>query len=868
MEPTTAPSTPAPVAQAQTTPPKPAKSAGFYVGADGRLRRPDGKFANKLETRRWSHEQQPERAQGQGGQPGEKGGKYNQSLLMLTAKAVGILARGGAANRLAHTKVGEAAGLATGGSFFRAAAELYELKEEIGEAFKERDIKGFKDAGAYLKQQMAGGLSPLKQLFKGKKKGDPQPAPGEAAPAPAPGTQAPAPAPGTPAPAPAPARKRRAPKQPAPGRRQRPRDAAPGQAQGEPGHQPPAASQRSGRAQGKTKAGEAFARGKEAARAEALAEKQTDVIEENHGELLDKLDELIKAVQPKGPGLMDSALDLAGDMYGRRKKGPRRQRKKGPRTRLNSEPRTRQRPQPRPAPATPNTPRVRANLPPAIPPSPSVAAGANQAASRAGVHLAERGGARVAARGLGSAALLGGARALPVVGQVLAAGLSVADAVEGYGDKEGQARAFNLQEGQEATTGQKSAMALAKVLDMGGLTSGLAEAGSSLAGAMGMEKLAAALTFDTDGMAKAIYAGMTLFDRDNPAKDKADRTLISNTTLAAPDRGRSMTDPSFQGTPYLPGANPGGMEDYLVASAQMESGVDPTARNKSGAAGAYQFMPDTAAQYGLQNPYDPVQSTQAMIRFTQDNAKQFKQTMGRDATDREMYLMHQQGAGGATSLLRNPNANAAQALGKNGMSKVLQNGGDLSMTAQEFMDLQMVRYDRAKAQVQADPAKQAQVKGWIAQATDGKGLPAKAAPAPSVPSAPPYLAAPGTAPAPDAAPPVSLAAAIPVVKSAPAAATQGPRQVTDIQEAKARQALAEQAKGGAAGGAPWAPGAPSTSTDGKVASLLEDIKGLLKDQNKAQPPTPGLRPGQSGKAPVSNHHSVSGYTADMARDRG
>lgn len=500
-------------------------------------------------------------------------------------------------------------------------------------------------------------------------------------------------------------------------------------------------------------------------------------------------------------------------------------------------------------------------MPPAIPPSPSVAAGAN-----AGARVAERGGARLAARGLGSAALLGGARALPVVGQVLAAGLSVADGVEGYNDKEGQARAFDLQKGQQATTGQKSAMALAKVLDMGGLVSGLAGAGGTLAGAMGFKGLAEALTFDSDDMAKAIYAGMTLFGRDNPDKDKADRTLITNNSMVGgvPDRGRSMTDPSFPGTPYLPGAGTGGMEEYLIASAQMESGVDPTARNKSGAAGAYQFMPDTAAQYGLQNAMDPVQSTQAMIRFTQDNAAQFKKTMGRDATDREMYLMHQQGAGGATALLKNPNANAAQALGKNGMSKVLQNGGDLSMTAQEFMDLQMVRYDRAKAQVQASPEKQAQVKAWIAQATDGKGLPT-AAPVPAKNAPPPMLALPGAgAPAP--VPPVAIAAPAATVASAQAIQNQAPRPVTDIQDAKARQTLAEQGKGGA----PWAPGAPGkdgVNSDGKVAGLLEDIKSILKDQAKGQGAAPGMRT-PTGKPPVTGHPGVSMNVSDMTRDRG
>jgi soluble lytic murein transglycosylase-like protein len=58
-----------------------------------------------------------------------------------------------------------------------------------------------------------------------------------------------------------------------------------------------------------------------------------------------------------------------------------------------------------------------------------------------------------------------------------------------------------------------------------------------------------------------------------------------------------------------------GMEAALVqAVIEIESGFDPMAISRKGAAGAMQLMPATAARYGVTRPTDPAQNIDAGIR--------------------------------------------------------------------------------------------------------------------------------------------------------------------------------------------------------------------------------------------------------------
>lgn len=129
---------------------------------------------------------------------------------------------------------------------------------------------------------------------------------------------------------------------------------------------------------------------------------------------------------------------------------------------------------------------------------------------------------------------------------------------------------------------------------------------------------------------------------------------------------------------------------FMERMAQIESSGDPGASNPSGAAGLYQFMPKTAAAYGLADPYDPDASAQAAARLTLDNAASLKRTLGRDPTQGELYLAHQQGAGGASKLLANPDASAADLVGT---KAVIGNGGTPGMSARDFAGLWLGKFD-------------------------------------------------------------------------------------------------------------------------------------------------------------------------------
>lgn len=121
---------------------------------------------------------------------------------------------------------------------------------------------------------------------------------------------------------------------------------------------------------------------------------------------------------------------------------------------------------------------------------------------------------------------------------------------------------------------------------------------------------------------------------------------------------------------------------YLSRTAGIESSFNPNAFNPgSGAKGMFEFVPSTAKAYGLTNPMDPDASTDAAARLASDNAGILRQKLGREPTAGELYLAHQQGAGGAAALLANPDAPAASIVGA---SAVTANGGTSDMTAGQF----------------------------------------------------------------------------------------------------------------------------------------------------------------------------------------
>ncbi|WP_254493507.1 transglycosylase SLT domain-containing protein [Bartonella sp. B1099] len=125
-------------------------------------------------------------------------------------------------------------------------------------------------------------------------------------------------------------------------------------------------------------------------------------------------------------------------------------------------------------------------------------------------------------------------------------------------------------------------------------------------------------------------------------------------------------------------------ESFLERVAMIESNGNPNAKNsKSSAGGLYQFLDSTAKQYQLNDKFDPFQATDAMARLTKDNTRYLATALGREPSEAELYLAHQQGPAGAVKLIKNPNMPASQLLGR---QAVVLNGGNLEATAGDFMN--------------------------------------------------------------------------------------------------------------------------------------------------------------------------------------
>lgn len=124
---------------------------------------------------------------------------------------------------------------------------------------------------------------------------------------------------------------------------------------------------------------------------------------------------------------------------------------------------------------------------------------------------------------------------------------------------------------------------------------------------------------------------------------------------------------------------------WLSQTAQIESGGRAGSHNEfSGADGYFQFIPSTAKQYGLRygkDTRDPIKSAIAAAQLAANNAQSIRDRLGREPTGGELYLAHQQGAGGANALLANPNAPAGRVVG---FQAVRQNAGNPYAPASQF----------------------------------------------------------------------------------------------------------------------------------------------------------------------------------------
>lgn len=96
--------------------------------------------------------------------------------------------------------------------------------------------------------------------------------------------------------------------------------------------------------------------------------------------------------------------------------------------------------------------------------------------------------------------------------------------------------------------------------------------------------------------------------------------------VASPTSSTSLPSfvPARYREPILRSAARWGVPPALMAGQLMaESGFDPNAGSPAGAQGIAQFMPSTAAAYGLTNPYDPVAAIEAQAHLMSDLLRQF-----------------------------------------------------------------------------------------------------------------------------------------------------------------------------------------------------------------------------------------------------
>jgi Transglycosylase SLT domain/D-alanyl-D-alanine carboxypeptidase len=97
-----------------------------------------------------------------------------------------------------------------------------------------------------------------------------------------------------------------------------------------------------------------------------------------------------------------------------------------------------------------------------------------------------------------------------------------------------------------------------------------------------------------------------------------------SSSLAASSTTLPEFVPAQYREPILRSAARWGVPPALMAGQLMaESGFDPTAGSPAGAQGIAQFMPSTAAAYGLTDPYDPVSAIDAQAHLMSDLLRQF-----------------------------------------------------------------------------------------------------------------------------------------------------------------------------------------------------------------------------------------------------
>lgn len=141
---------------------------------------------------------------------------------------------------------------------------------------------------------------------------------------------------------------------------------------------------------------------------------------------------------------------------------------------------------------------------------------------------------------------------------------------------------------------------------------------------------------------------------------------------------------------------------YLATTASIESSLGKNmSNNVSSAKGMFAFIDSTAKQYDV-DVYDWKSSSLGAAKLAAANKKSLQERLNRtDITGAELYLAHQQGAGGAASLLSRPTAMAVDVVGTKAISNnVPSDKKGTTFTAQQFSDLYVDKYESNRKQVE------------------------------------------------------------------------------------------------------------------------------------------------------------------------
>lgn len=205
--------------------------------------------------------------------------------------------------------------------------------------------------------------------------------------------------------------------------------------------------------------------------------------------------------------------------------------------------------------------------------------------------------------------------------------------------------------------------------------------------AIGQALIARSMMGDADAAQKAGDASLPDFLKAQITGQPAAPSVATPPAVAAAPMGGTSI-PTGEIDPRLKDAinNVASTRDvdpaYMTRLALVENGGKVEGGSPlSSAQGPFQFLKGTAKQYGLTNPNDPTASTDAAARLTTDNRAALTQALGREPTPGELYLAHQQGAGGAVKLLQNPNAPVESVVG---MQAARNNAATPGMTAGQF----------------------------------------------------------------------------------------------------------------------------------------------------------------------------------------